>query len=178
MSITDELRGYVQDWRDTPSLMDDLDRGDIDGIFEDFIRIADRIDEQHRRGMATAQQVGYNEGEDAAMRDGWAKLPVDADGVPIRIGDELDVGFVARIVITDDEWPPYLYAYKETPHILLQHFCSDVSHYHEPTVDDVLREIVRKCQPTYSKDGSYTTGLTKEEFAEYAAKLRLAGETE
>lgn len=51
MSITDELRMYVQDWRDTPSLMDDLDRGDIDGILEDFLRIADRIDEQHRKAL-------------------------------------------------------------------------------------------------------------------------------
>ena len=51
MSITDELREYVQDWRDTPSLMDGLDRGDVDGILEDFIRIADRIDEQHRRAL-------------------------------------------------------------------------------------------------------------------------------
>ena len=51
MSITDELREYVNDWRDTPSLMDDLDRGDIDGILEDFIRIADRIDEQHRKAL-------------------------------------------------------------------------------------------------------------------------------
>ena len=51
MSITDELRMYVQDWRDTPSLMDDLDSGDVDGILEDFIRIADRIDEQHRKAL-------------------------------------------------------------------------------------------------------------------------------
>ncbi len=51
MSITDELRMYVQDWRDTPSLMDDLDSGDVDGILEDFIRIADRIDEQHGRAL-------------------------------------------------------------------------------------------------------------------------------
>ncbi len=51
MSITDELREYVQDWRDAPSLMDDLDRGDVDGILEDFIRIADRIDERHRKAL-------------------------------------------------------------------------------------------------------------------------------
>lgn len=51
MSITDELRMYVQDWRDTPSLMDDLDRGDIDGILEDFLRIADRIDAEHRKAL-------------------------------------------------------------------------------------------------------------------------------
>ena len=51
MSITDELREYVNDWRDTPSLMDGLDRGDVDGILEDFIRIADRIDEQHRKAL-------------------------------------------------------------------------------------------------------------------------------
>ena len=49
--ITDELREYVQDWRDTPCLMDDLDSGDVDGILEDFIRIADRIDEQHRKAL-------------------------------------------------------------------------------------------------------------------------------
>lgn len=102
---------------------------------------------------------------------GWVRLPVDADGEVIHVGDELDVGFVARIVITDDEWPSYLYAYKETPHILTQHFCNEVSHHHEPTVEDVLREFAEKVidsqipsvHPTY-----------EEAIAEFAAKLRLA----
>lgn len=72
MSITDELRMYVQDWRDTPSLMDDLDRGDIDGILEDFLRIADRIDAEHRAAieklsaMIDKSEDMYNLGFDEA----------------------------------------------------------------------------------------------------------------
>lgn len=85
MSITDELRDYI-----------DSKCGRLHGArcsgYSKLLKIADRIDERYRRDMATAQQVGYNEGEDAAMRDGWIKLPVDADGVPIHLGDELTNG--------------------------------------------------------------------------------------
>lgn len=67
MSITDELREYVQDWRDTPGLMDDLDGGDVDGILEDFIRIAGRIDEEADRLCDVASEYAYDIGFD----DGW-----------------------------------------------------------------------------------------------------------
>ena len=99
--ITDELREYVQDWRDTPSLMDDLDRGDIDGILEDFLRIADRIDIAHKHA------IGYVDDRDpeTMAEHGWVRLPVDADGVPIHIGDRMENNErVARIVLTDESW--------------------------------------------------------------------------
>ena len=82
-SITDELRECIATaiWQyenDTKTAYIPKDK---------LTAIADRIDARYKRDMATAQQVGYNEGEDAAMRDGWVKLPTDADGVPIKVGD-------------------------------------------------------------------------------------------
>lgn len=102
MSITEELRMYVQDWRDTPSLMDGLDMGDVDGILADFIRIADRIDAEHAEAVADALQL---RGEP----DRWMELPVDADGVPIHVVDELTNGedLPARVwalILAGDGW--------------------------------------------------------------------------
>lgn len=83
VGITDELRESM-----SPCISD----GWLTITKSAFEKVADRIDERYHRDMATAQQVGINEGEDAAMREGWVKLPVDADGVPIRLGDELTNG--------------------------------------------------------------------------------------
>lgn len=83
MSATDELRRIAAKTECANGRCEKLYRGDLD-------HIADRIDERYKRDMATAQQVGYNEGEDAAMRSEWVKLPVDADGVPIHVGDVME----------------------------------------------------------------------------------------
>lgn len=58
--ITDELRKYVQDWRETPNLMDDLDAGDVDGILEDVLHFADGIDAEHRRRIADVGRAACN----------------------------------------------------------------------------------------------------------------------
>lgn len=55
--ITTELREYVQSWRETPNLMDELDAGDIDGLLGDFIAIADRIDAEYEKVMSRAGQL-------------------------------------------------------------------------------------------------------------------------
>ena len=167
-SITDELRMYVQDWRDTPSLMDGLDRGDVDGILEDFIRIADRIDERYHRDMATAQQVGINEGEDAAMRDGWVELPKDADGEYIQAVDVLD-GYGKTIEVVE-------LRYGRSGWVLISRDGNGYAdtfaftHHHTPTVEDVLREFFSRYVTTKPKDEDDAI------LAEYAAKLRLAKE--
>lgn len=106
MSITEELRMYVQDWRDTPSLMDGLDRGDMDGILEDFIRIADRIDAEHAVKVERLEK--YRAAVDAMLKE-YVKLPVDADGVPIHVGDELTNGInlpakVRGMALGEDGW--------------------------------------------------------------------------
>lgn len=179
MSITDELREWAHGFTD---LYVSNER--------QLLAIADRIDEQYDR-TCMALDSAWSATSHAVLEqaidelsDEYVKLPVDADGVPIRIGDELDVGFVARIVITDDEWPPYLYAYKETPHILSQHFCNEVSHHYEPTVENVLREFAEKMNENMGMytgeaiDADEWRDADRQTIAEYAAKLRLAEEAE
>lgn len=83
MSITDELREAMDpcisdDWLTIPK--------------SEFETLADRIDAEHER-MYEDLTIGMEPMTEANMaRDGWVKLPVDADGVPIHVGDELTNG--------------------------------------------------------------------------------------
>jgi len=81
MSITDELRLFAADpytgWVPTDKQQADLRA------------IADRIDAEHESACAEAYGNGV---ESVALPDmtAYVKLPVDADGVPFRIGDKVD----------------------------------------------------------------------------------------
>ena len=151
MSITDELREYF---------------GKSKGPFTDYVlSIADRIDVEHERQLG----VLYRDMSDAE----WIRLPVDADGVPIRIGDVLtddaefkSEGKVMRLMLEDEGWMVGLgCAGWSEPSIHEWH------HYHAPTVEDVLTEFGIDWE--HESDCEDRAALLKE----YAAKLRLA-ETE
>lgn len=167
MSITDELRECIATavWQyenDIKTAYIPKDR---------LTAIADRIDAEHRRGMATAQQVGYNEGEDAAMRDGWAKLPVDADGVPIRVGDVMEwptTGETFEVVGISANTLFYIeHGFDDSAQWTAAH---NKRHHHAPTVEDVLREFFSRYVTTKPKDEDDAI------LAEYAKRLTLAGE--
>lgn len=164
MNITDELREYVQSWRENPNLMDDLDAGDVDGILADFERIADRIDE--RVTELLRKQDADLRAEFDLMNDGWVRLPKDADNVLWNVGDRDEDGNVVIAlklasdgwyVITDSEWP-----YRRP---------NRHRHYHAPTVEDVLAEFAAKL----IERGELTNGGAQT-IAEYAKRFRLAEE--
>lgn len=73
MSITEELREFID------SLACHKDTRDM------MRRIADRIDKEHAEAVADALQL---RGEP----DRWVELPVDADGIPIHMGDVMTDG--------------------------------------------------------------------------------------
>ena len=98
----------------------------------------------------------------------YMACPLDADGVPIHVGDELDEGKVAKVVLTDEHWEPSVYVYK-LPNVQHEYFCNEVTHHHAPTVEDVLREF-GKC---WDDPAHYAKGELVEK---YAARLRLAGD--
>lgn len=94
MKETDELRRVAAKTECANGRCEKLYRGDLE-------RIADRIDAEHERGMLKAQAEGIDMGfasaddwladhEDAMEEHGWVRLPLDADGVPIHVGDVLD----------------------------------------------------------------------------------------
>lgn len=71
--------------------------------------LADRIDERHGRALADAELcVSPTEAQMEEL--GWVKLPLDADGVPIHVGDDVEgmngENANARFLVLydDDSW--------------------------------------------------------------------------
>lgn len=87
--ITDELR----DAFDSCTVMAGVEN-DFECVYitkDAAMLLADRIDERHGRALADAELcVSPTEAQMEEL--GWVKLPVDADGVPIHVGDEVEVG--------------------------------------------------------------------------------------
>ena len=162
MSITDELRRLIED----PL----LGYASQDQHIEKLTKIADRIDAEHEKAITAAHSNGITEYGSMVAHE-YVKLPVDADGEVIHIGDRVENNErVVRIVLTDGSCEPSVYV-EMLPNVLHEYFCNEISHYHEPTVEDVLREF-------FSRYVRYVKTNPKEEddaiIAEYAAKLRLA----
>ncbi len=72
------------------------------------------------------------------IADKYMELPVDADGEPIHIGDAMDDGKVAKLVISDDgEHSVYVYKLRN---VLNEFYCYETSHVKPRTVEDVMSE--------------------------------------
>ena len=180
MSITDELREW---WvRKFPIMDKELNK--------DFIAIADRIDAEHQKALdewkAKHGQMwlkGYSEchaelleGNETLASDlercGWIRLPKDADGEYINIGDVMESkgsnllfgesSFEVRSMRCDEcGWEVY-------DRLGGRYVPSLLRHHHAPTVEDVLTEFAAKL----IERGELTNGGAQT-IAEYAAKLRL-----
>ena len=135
-------------------------------------------------GYASADDILSREENGVLAEHGFVRLPKDADGEYIHLGDMMENGErVARIVLTDGSWDPSVYTAKK-PNQLREYFCHEISHYHASTVEDVLREFAQKMNENM---GMYTgEAIDADEWrqadsktiAEYAAKLQLAGDAE
>ena len=162
MSITDELREYAE--------------GCYGGSRTRLKKIADRIDAAHEKELAeqyaslTVNMEPMT--EENMAKGGWVRLPKDAYGEYIHIGDEVDtehfgtvevVGFMRNAVT--------FYNYSGQPAYICMTPAS-LCHHHEPTVEDVMVEFATDWECT--QDGEDKTAVLKE----YAAKLRLADERE
>lgn len=182
MSITDELREWIASLY-TPN------SGTVKMEGE---RIADHIDAAHRSALEKlaaqvdeSERSGFDQGfasaddwlaqnEDAMAEHGWVRLPVDADGVPIHVGERVqifgnDQGTVSHMSLADDGWR--VYVKYDGGNGTGSGEPKRIRHHHTPTVEDVLREFAREIDAD-------AYGITDAKVAEFAAKLRLAGEGE
>ena len=145
MSITDELRDYAEDW------------GWVGTGAE---KAQDRIE-------AIADRI------DAELAERYVELPKDADGEYIHVGDVLTDGeYTFRVdelaAFGDGSW-----SIRNEDGDAWE--ACDVTHHHEPTVVDVLREfyvLAVRGKEAHSED------VDEGVLAKYAAKLRLAKEGE
>ena len=178
MSITDELREYAGSFY--------LFR--YKDVREKLDAIADRIDQEADEEAARKYLAGFDEGfasaddwmnmnEDDLSKHGWFKLPVDADGKPVHVGDvmEWDDGQTAEVVgVSSDTFFYVDYANDSADWAPARDKC----HHHALTVEDVLRGVVTLCHNTW-KEGSafefYDVDDVMESgnIADFAAKLQL-----
>lgn len=196
MSITDELRKWARDNTVQGEVLTTYPaQHPVHGTLESLVAIADRIDAEHKSKVSYWQDASYKDGYDEGFASaddyftdkretlkehGWVKLPVDADDEPIRVGDvvtmQLLFGGESKPLVVDrmelshgrdgDLWCVALDTDKEC-----WNQPSLMRHYTPPTVEDVLDEFVARWMDTHHDD---LPALK----AEYAAKLRLAGEGE
>ena len=159
--------------------------------------IADAIESEVKANRVDAYTKGYDEGfasaddwaaqhEDAMAEHGWVRLPVDADGEYIHVGDvvtmDLMFGGKSSPLVVDrmelshgkdgELWCIALDTDKECWNLP-----SLMHHHHAPTVEDVLREFTDAVLEWAGKSGTVAeVGTWSDVAAKYAAKLRLAGD--
>ena len=188
MKSIDRLREYVLTAPSICSTTRAILVGYIDGIERE---VGEARDRDYRNGREDAggaaefadrlKAVVDNREDVTLFGVDYTALPVDADGVPIHVGDVME--------FTYD--PP-----QDQPLFEVSGFGADgtlfyaarsevaprkvtnatvVRHHHDPTVEDVLREFY-----VYAERGKehHREDVDDAVLAEYAAKLRLAGEDE
>ena len=177
MSITDELRewarGFENVWVKPASKEIVVTTGTSMPVDHVNMRLfiegmLDRVDAEHERTVGFCKRL-----EDAAAKREdveifgveYTALPLDADGVPIHVGDVMDKGEVTCIRDCGKGWEVVLnnlYTY-DTPSL----------HHHEPTVEDVLREFTDEVWNRCCEGATASDSGIDELVAEFAAKLML-----
>lgn len=172
MSITDELR---KEARGFGRYVYTAPQADC------LTAIADRIDEAHKHAIA------YVDDRDPEMmaEHGWIRLPLDADGVPIHVGDVMEWcdpdGEVTVTCEVDAVGVECFFAWDGANGRYAQKCANAYRHHHPPTVEDVLLEACKAYHGLMVEsmsDVAHDMPAPSEVIAEYAAKLRLAGDGE
>ena len=147
-----------------------------DGRITDELRNHARLYEQHKRahieGIADRIDAAHDKAllnvhTDLMDASGWVRLPKDADGEYIHAGEKLD-GYGKTITVVEMR-------YGRSGWVLISEYGNAYAdsfaftHHHAPTVEDVLTEFADEVQRCCD---------TADTIAEYAAKLRLAGDAE
>jgi hypothetical protein len=164
MSITDELREYANT-RISPN------KGMLTAI-------ADRIDAEHERLMQeqpfTIDMVPMT--DERMAEHGWIRLPKDADGEYIHVGDEVyqvEGGWVYTVE-SIRFYPDNTTVTFSCKHGFGCDSAHNVRHYHAPTVEDVLREFAERYLDYEGIPSAGRRGVGEALMDEYASKLRLA----
>ena len=150
-----------------------------------ILRIADAIErevEDNARFRAEAEPFHDRLCEAAEAREDvtlwgvdYTALPVDAEGVPIHVGDVMEWPdcSTAEVVGVGDG----TFFYVEGGEDAAEWSCaSDKVHHRAPTVEDVLREFADEVWNRYCNGTTASDSGVRELEAEYAAKLTLAGD--
>ena len=162
MTVTDDLREYTNRFIGSED-------------FRWLRTIADRIDAEYETAVRKkAAKMLTNISEYMSDEDldeiGLVRLPPDANDEPIHVGDVMD-GYgkaksVIYLLLDKKGW----IVYRDLGDSVRDTYA--LSHHHEPTVEDVLREFGEWY--LHAKGGCDEDGIV----ADFAKRLRLVGDAE
>ena len=166
MSITDELREVAAKTECANGRCEKLYRGDLE-------HIADRIDAEHQKCIDAMWEDAKSHLSDESLTElGWIRLPKDADGEYIHVGDVMewcDSGDTLEVIGIGDD--TLFYVDPEGDHTYAEWTAArNKRHYHAPTVEDVLREFANEVYADADNE------IRDRDFlcAKYAKRLTLA----
>ena len=109
------------------------------------------------------------------LKERYMELPVDADGVPIHVGDEMDCGehFGVQEAEGFIHGAVAFTVCDPQPARICTCPAHMTRHYHKPTVEDVLRDFAIACE-----DAGNAGDTVNRLISEYAEKLQLKEESE
>ena len=144
---------------------------------EDFGAWYRRVRDAHEREV----DGGVDAMTDAELAEhGLVRMPEDADGVPIHVGDSIEIiggedGTAVAIELCEDGgWNVSMRPTGwDTPTLFA---AESVRHRHEPTVEDVLREFTDEVWNRCCEGATASDSGIDELVAECAAKLQLREE--
>ena len=165
--------------------------------YEDGVGVANAKDAQaeYLRGKNDGYDEGWDAGfasaddwlaqhEDAMAEHGWYRA-LDADKQPIKLGDEVYQveGGLVYTVESITFYPDNTTVSFGCKHGFGCDNAHNVHHYHAPTVEDVLRGVVTLCYNTWKEESPFhfcdvDDVMKSGNIADFAAKLRLAGDAE
>lgn len=175
-----EEESFIAAFGDVPT---DL-AGDYSQLYifraEDFGAWYRRVRDAHEREV----DGGVDSMTDADLAGhGLVRLPVDADGVTIRVGDVMKWPYGNGEFIVEGIGGNTLFYIDKDSNECEWTAAGDKHHRHAPTVEDVLRECCYKYHSLLVDDMNDAINGVERDYiapdeiiAEYAAKLRLAGE--
>jgi len=135
-----------------------------------------RMSDEHMAEVREAKTGVDSMTDEELLEHGLVRMPKDADGEYIHVGDVLTDGeYTFRVdelaAFGDGSWS----IRNEDGNAWA---ACDVTHRHEPTVEDVLREFTDEVWNRCCEGATASDSGIDELVAECAAKLRLAGDGE
>ena len=167
LKSVERLLEFVGDMNATE--INDHIKARLDGIAVSFRIDNEWLDGWNRAVLATVEKI------EKEVAERYMELPLDADGVPIRVGDVMEFSAfeiekpVTRMVDGIGQGVFFAWCGERG---YQQHEAKRYRHHHEPTVEDVLQKLLE--QAVGYSDAHTTVAL--DAIAEYAAKLTLRGD--
>ena len=131
-------------------------------------------DEGHFATLRATKFLEYIDAIQAEVDERYMPLPVDAEGVPIRIGDEIEDEDCRRYVIQSIGEDGFVYVYDEHKNLMgLDAGSGLLRHVGMRTVEDVLGDVIDFC--FNAKKQGFNALFVKESgnLRDFAAELQM-----